>query len=98
MSEEKKDKVFTKGLFANEKSGKHGSFINIDFKTEDFKKFLDENTDEKGYCKITLYKNKTDSAAKNTHYGCLNDFKPTVQPVGGKKQDPVAAEADDLPF
>lgn len=100
------DKVFTKGLFANEKGGQYGSFFNIDFKTDEFIEWMKANTNDKGYCKITLYKNKEGSASKNTHYGCLNDYvKPeTNDPAPGpqgKMQEPQVKDEinpDDLPF
>lgn len=98
---EKKERTFTKGLYANEKTGPHGSFLNVDLKSDEFAKWMEENTDDKGYCKITLYRNKEGSSSKNTHYGCLNDFKP--EPKGeqqpkGNLQPQVEAEATDLPF
>ncbi len=92
------NKIFTEGLYANEKSGKHGAFLNVDIKVVDFVKFLEKNTNDQGYCKITLYKNKQGSASKNSHYGVINDFKPEPKPPQGQMQEQVVADSSDLPF
>lgn len=100
MAEEKK---FTKGLFADEKGSQYGNFMNVDIKVDEFIEWMKANTNEKGYCKITLYKNKTGSTSKNSHYGVLNDWKKpeAAQPMEpkGKMQEQVEEESDSsLPF
>lgn len=100
MPEEKK---FTKGLFASEKASQYGSFMNVDIKVDDFTNWMKENTNEKGYCKITLYKNKVGSASKNSHYGVLNDWKKpedvATESPKGKMQEQVVDYSDTpLPF
>ena len=66
--------------------------MNIDIKTKDFIESLNANTNESGYCKITLYKSKEGSASKNTHYGVLNEFVPQMKP----KANTVDISSNDL--
>lgn len=99
--------VFTTGLYINEvqlKKEGAGSIIKLDFKVDEFIKFLQANKNEKGYCKVDVFKNKPESTSKNTHYGVLNIWKPeSPNPVTQKpKIDSFAEEldenSDDLPF
>lgn len=96
------EKTFTKGLFANEKASQYGNFMNVDINVNEFIDFLKANTNEKGYCKITLYKNREGSGSKNSHYGVLNDWKKPEEAVQevpkGKMQEQVADDSSDLPF
>ena len=85
------EKQFTKGLFANEKSSQYGNFMNIDLKADEFIQWIKEHTNDKGYCKITLYKAK--EGGKNSHYGVLNDFVPKSTPL-----EPSEDNSQDLPF
>ena len=89
------EKIYTKGLFANEKSSQFGNFMAIDLKADEFIAWVKENTNAKGYCKITIYKAK--DGGKNTHYGVLNDFTPQETKVNERPIN-VADESDDLPF
>jgi len=107
MSEQKKEKIFTKGAFANERTGQLGKFMNIDFKVDEFIEFMKANMNEKGYCKVTFYPNKPGSTAKNSHYGVLNDYvpnsnkpeeKPKTSVPAGEMQQQYNGNSDDLPF
>lgn len=89
------EKKYTRGFFVNEKQTQFGSLMNIDILAKDFIEFIKENTNEKGYCKITVMKAK--EGGKNTHYAVLNDWKPT----GEKPKtliDDLAENEDTLPF
>jgi hypothetical protein len=88
------EKIYTKGLFINEKSSQYGNFFNIDIKAVDFINFIKENENEKGYCKISVYKAK--EGGKNTHYAILNDWKPSENVATTAPN--TAEESDDLPF
>lgn len=84
------EKKYTKGLFINEKKSEYGNFFNIDIKADDFISFIKENTNEKGYCKINIYKAK--DGGKNSHYAVLNEFVPK------KQEETLAENSSDLPF
>ena len=64
------DKIFTKGLYINEP---RQDFIkySLSVKVEEFKQFLDENANEKGYVNIDFF------TSQNTgkDYGCVNTYK-----------------------
>ena len=64
--------IYAKGLFANPKLDTHPDFVvcKLSFKTSDFKKWLDENTNEKGYVNVDILKGKdqTKLAAKLNTY------------------------------
>ena len=86
------DKIYTKGLFINEKKTQYGSIMNVDIHAKDFIEFIKANTNEKCYCKITVMKAK--EGGKNTHYAVLNDWKPTEKKI----TEPIADDGDSLPF
>jgi hypothetical protein len=90
------EKKFTKGLFANEKTSQYGTFMNLDIKATEFCEWVKANTNEQGYCKISLYKAKDGSASKNTHYGVLNEFVPVMKAKEGATV--IYDDSDPLPF
>lgn len=90
------EKVYTKGLFANEKTSQYGNFMNLDIHTATFLEWVKANTNAGGYCKISLYKSKDGGASKNTHYGVLNNYVPLAK-ADAPAQTP-ANDIDDLPF
>lgn len=52
--------IYAKGLFANPKLENAPNILvcRLSFKTSDFKQFLDENTNEKGYVQVDILKGK----------------------------------------
>jgi len=84
------EKKYAKGIFANERQTQYGSLMNIDIQAKEFIEFVKENTNDKGYCKLTVMKAKEGS--KNSHYVVLNDWKPTP------KKEEIADDGDGLPF
>lgn len=52
--------IYAKGLFANPKLETAPDFLvcRLSFKTNDFKQWLDENTNEKGYVNVDILKGK----------------------------------------
>jgi hypothetical protein len=68
------EKKYAKGIFVNERETKYGSITNVDVKTSEFIEFLNSNTNEKGYCNLSILKAK--EGGKNSHYVVLNEFKP----------------------
>ena len=89
------EKIYAKGLFANEKTSEYGNFMNLDLKADDFIAWVKANTNDKGYCKITIYKAK--DGGKNSHYGVLNNFVPKEKAVNERPAN-VADDSQDLPF
>jgi hypothetical protein len=85
------EKKYAKGIFANEKQTQYGSLMNIDVKVSEFIEFVKENTNDKGYCKLTVMKAK--EGGKNSHYVVVNDWKPVA-----KAQPQIADDDQDLPF
>lgn len=100
------DKVFVAGLFVGKRTFEWGSITTLDFKTEEFKKFLDEHTNEKGYCKVDV---RTARDGEKM-YAELNKYVPKSEetsappakstPKKEVKDVPPAPEPedDDLPF
>jgi len=94
---EKKEIIFANGMFA--KKPKVDFIVsNVSFKTEEFIKFLQANTNEKGYCNIDIMNSKAGDM-----YCKLNDFKP-MQKYESKPADTFKNTSDndvnssDLPF
>lgn len=52
--------IYAKGLFANPKLETAPDFLvcRLSFKSADFKQWLDENTNEKGYVNVDILKGK----------------------------------------
>ncbi len=97
------EKVFPKGLFANEKPAGTMTVIKLDIKVDEFIAFLNQHKNEKGYVKVDLFKNRPDSSSKNTHYAVLNTWKPDSAekpkaPEVPKVDDFAEPIGDDLPF
>lgn len=91
------EKKYVKGLFANERVTNFGSLLNIDFKADEFIQWVKENTNDKGYCKITVMKAK--DGGKNSHYAVLNDWKPTDKPFAKPSNvAPINEFDNELPF
>lgn len=95
--------IYADGLHAKrtDKAPEH-VIVNLSFKTEEFKKFLDENTTESGYCNVEILKSK-----KGNIYGSLNTWTPnssSQSSAPAKPEEPVQPdkmenlEDDDLPF
>lgn len=88
MSDEKK---FVDGLFVKEKELKYGPITELSFKVEDFKQFLDENKNAKGYVNVSIMKSRDGKP-----YAKLNDWKPDNKPE--QKPEENFSEEPDLPF
>jgi len=71
------EKKYAKGIFANERQTQYGSLMNLDVKASEFIDFVKANTNELGYCKLTVMKAK--EGGKNSHYVVLNDWKPVAK-------------------
>ena len=75
------DKIFTKGLFVNEP---RQDFIkySLSVKVEEFKQFLDENVNEKGYVNIDFL------TSQNTgkDYGCVNTYEKPAEGTQGQTE------------
>ena len=86
--EQKSNVVYANGVFVKEIQTKSGdSFLNIDFKSEEFLKFMRENTNEKGYLKISVKRSRTPNKYGNTHYAVLNTFVPKPNPQYAGQRD-----------
>ena len=70
--------------------------MNLDIKADDFIAFIKANTNDKGYCKITLYKAKDTN--KNSHYGVLNNFVPKESKKETTLAEDLDNDSDSLPF
>lgn len=67
------EKKYAKGMFVNEMQTKYGIIINLNVKSQEFISFIEENTNEKGYCNLSILRSKQGS--KNSHYVILNEYK-----------------------
>lgn len=83
------EKVYAQGLFVDTKTTSFGEITKLSFKTAEFAQFLQDHTNEKGYCNVDIL-NAKDGVKK---YAVLNDFKPTGQNNTGQ-----ASGDDSLPF
>jgi hypothetical protein len=79
------EKIYANGLFVDVKNTTFGEITKLSFKTADFAQFLQDHTNEKGYCNVDIL-NAKEGGKK---YAVLNDFKPTGQTNG---------DSSDLPF
>ena len=89
-----------KGIYLKEVKGKYGDFLIADIKSLDFIKWLNENTNERGYCNLKFPKRKEIGKYGNTHIAFLNEEKEknkneTNNPIPGNY---IPAVDDDLPF
>lgn len=82
------EKKFAKGMFVDTKTTEYGEIIKLSIKEQEFKDFLNENKNEKGYVNIDILTNR-----EGKKYAVLNDFVP--QP---KAESTAPNESDDLPF
>lgn len=101
---ERSEIIYADGLHAKrgDKAPDH-VLVNISFKTEEFKEFLDKNTGESGYCNVEILRSK-----KGNIYGALNQWTPnsstqsSTPAPDAKPEEPkdnmADIEDDDLPF
>ena len=90
------DKIFTQGLFVNEP---RQDFIkySISIRVDEFKAFLEEYKNDKGYVNIDFKTSQKSGKA----YGELNTWKPDkdAEALGGKVVEaPKELTAEEIPF
>lgn len=98
---------YSKGIFV--KKGKYS--LKCSVKTSDFVQWLNENTNDKGYCNIEIKERKEPGKYGDTHYAVKDEWqaekKQTIDeeieaskhlPKGGKTDMPAQSKEDDLPF
>jgi len=95
MSREKKEIVFAKGFYFKKRE-KSPNFVvgALDLKSEDAIKFIQDNTNNRGYCNLQILESRSGG-----YYIELDTFKPE-----SSKRDTAATrlrqerDTDDLPF
>lgn len=63
-------KKYIKGLYIDTKETQFGEIIKIGVKVDEFKSFLNENQNEKGYVNIDILSNR-----EKKKYAILNEYK-----------------------
>ena len=96
MQDQKKEKKFVSGLYLSEGPA-HLEWLpyKLGIKVDQFKEFLDQNKNEKGYVNIDI------KIGQNSHYCELNDYKPNQTEQDQINQINVSDPQDlneDLPF
>jgi hypothetical protein len=92
------DKIFVKGLYADQKNSQYGGFMKISAKVSEVVEFLKEHENEKGYVHINVFQVKDKKEGKNSHYCILDTWKPSEQAQPSAQTQDVAEESRDLPF
>lgn len=85
------EKTYAKGLWVEKKPTSFGDIIKLSVKTADFAEFLQQYTNEKGYCNIDVLNSKEGDKL----YAVLNDFKPQG---GTNSSQQKGSESGGLPF
>ena len=78
---EKKEKVFTQGLFVNEPRQDLIKY-SISIKVEEFKQFLDTQVNEKGYVNIDFFNSRN----TGKDYGCVNTYEKPQEGLQGQTE------------
>ena len=88
------EKKYAKGLFAK-RNEKAPDFVvcNISIKTDEFDKFVKENTNEKGYVNLQVRKSKE----KGTLYAVVDTFEPKASTASTEIKKAVKTQVND-PF
>lgn len=89
------EKIYAKGIYFKTVQTSFGNILKMSINSNQFKQWLDENTNEKGYSNIDILERKEVGKFGDTHYGVLNTYKPKED----KEPDlPTPEELTDLPF
>jgi len=86
---------YSKGIFI--KKGKFS--LKCSVKTSDFLQWLNENTNDKGYCNIEIKERKEPGKYGDTHYAVLDEWKPEKKEemIPGNTLDEQIEAAKHLP-
>lgn len=95
--------IYATGIYIKQNPKFEG--LNISIKTSEFVKFLQSNTNEKGYCNISINPRKETTEYGITHYCKLNNWEPN-QPADKTinsnstmvNDDNTSEDCGDLPF
>lgn len=102
------EKIYAKGAYAKQIEGKYGDILKLSLKVEDFKQFIDQHKNEKGYVNLAIMSKREPDERGNTHNVMLDTWKPQeggqrsapTQQRQASKPAPKQAEptSDDVPF
>ena len=94
------EKIYAKGIYFKTVQASFSNILKASINTNQFKQWLDENTNEKGYCNIDILERKEVGKYGDTHYGVLNTY--ILKPKEEKAPDLPSAEdltnGADMPF
>jgi len=92
------EKTFAEGLIVKERAFSWGTITALSFKAEEFKKFLDDHTNDAGWVNVDIKKSRDGSKL----YGELNTYvaeqSAASAPAQTETPSQPSGEEDDLPF
>ncbi len=79
-------KVFADGMRVDKPQEKSPTYViaKVSFKSDDFKKFLDANTNERGWCNVDILESQ-----KGVYYATLNEYKADMTKPSFLSKDAV---------
>lgn len=67
-------------------SGQKTQFINVGLHVDEFKNFMEQHVNERGYINLTIGRRKTPSDRGDTHSLWLDDYKPKERTAAAHAQ------------